>query len=110
MNGDHIVEIDCTPFAAVNFKKVNLTFHVQMLWLGRSKRSIIVKVIDRKDDADKRTDRFAVHGIGDARVALSQIVAVFGVHHIKRKAHTDLHIERAGPQGPALRFFSSHLW
>ena len=79
----HIVEVDGSPFSAVDFKEINLVFHMQMFGFGGSQRRIVVDIMNRKYNADKGPDGFSLHRIGHTGIAFSQIIAIRSVHHIK---------------------------
>ena len=53
-----LLKLIAPPDTAIDLQKINLIFHVQMFGLRRSKRSVIVIVIQSKDDSNKRTSLF----------------------------------------------------
>lgn len=86
-NRNHIVEIDGTPLAVIDFEKIDLIFHVQMLWLGGGQRGIIIEPIDREYDSYKRAGRLVIHCMRDTRVGFPEKITILRIDYIKGKIH-----------------------
>ena len=64
-------------------RAVFLGLHSKMFRFWRSQRCVIMDVVDREDDADKRANGFLIHRIRHAGITLPEIITIAGVYHIK---------------------------
>jgi hypothetical protein len=87
VNGNHVVEIDDAPFAAVDFQKVWGVFHMNVFGLGRRERSIILDVIYVEHHADERSFLLLRAKERNKGIQPSQVLAISGIDSKKRKTH-----------------------